>query len=1291
MTSRIPRRENLRTGLRGRLPCPFFVLLAVGLAWGQQDQGAIRGIVQDSTGAVVPGAQVTLTNVDTGLVLETRTDKSGVYTFDPLKIGNYALTATAPGFAKTTHTSLHLDVQQRLAVNFSLKPGSVSETVQVTGQASVLQTEEASVGQVFDSKAIDDAPLNGRNYVYMIQLTNGAVSSQYGFRAGGSGGFSSNGQKAEQNNFLLDGVDNNVNVVDYVNGATYAVRPPPEAIEEFKVQTGDYSAEFGHSYGAVVNATMKSGTNQIHGNVWEYVRNDAFQARDYFNPSSCPAAGCPLEGDTPGAPAEFRENQFGADLGFPVIKNKLFFFGDIEDSRVVQGQISGNVLYTVPTLAMRQGDFSEMLNTQLITTAPVQLYEPGSNGTAKLGSACGNPNNVMCASEINSTAQTLLNLFPLPNTGTGNTPGHLQYGQELTYNNYLAAGMKEYNDTLHWDVKVDYNHSAKDRAFVRYSNSNNDYHYGPAPLGILDGLSFFQVPTRNVDQTIAVSETHAFSPTLANEVRFAYNYADFTKFQLNADNPGAAAALGFGGIPVGPSNGGLPSIGFSSPGLSSLSGFGAAGYLPSIEHQNIWEVLDNLIKTTGRHTFRMGFTLQPIRFSTIQPPNSRGSYYYSGQFTSLPGSPLPTGSGTADFLADYQTSANLSNFTITANYRWANGIYFQDDWKTTKHLTLNLGLRWEVQTPAGEATGQQANFVPNLKSLKCVPDPINGPAVCDASVSATYYIPDETPIRSLPPAFCCSPTSYLGSYPTPVRLENTSNRYLSSYSKRDFAPRIGVAYQVNDRLVVRSGFGIFYGAIESIGYGGPNLAFNYPFETTAGFYSACSPGACATTDGVTLKKGFPAADLGQGFLTAAASQGPQLDGFVSKLQTPYTMQTNLTMEYKPMRNTTATLWYSGVMTRHILTPTFQYEGLAGLDIYVPYDTAYLTGPYGAPFAFENGGPIFFSTYGGLGNYHSLNAKLNRRFSNGIDFLATYTYSHAMDDYNGNYGINGGGGGRGADFDVIPIRDEYASSIYDVRHRFTFLGGYELPFGKGRRWLNRGGFLDYVLGGWRSSLTFTAEAGRPFSISSIATNLQMYDTSPTVAQKIGDPFKGGGTITVATPTATGLTAGNSYNYSTGGTAYGLLSNQCPAQVHNLVNWYNPCAFVNPPTYTSSPYPDLAQSSPTSCYNGDLAHCLPALTTLAQLRPYLGTIPGLQVTGPGWNRVDMSVFKRFPMPWKDGHFLEFRADAFNLLNHPTFSGPSDTNLDGTAGVITSTLVFQDFTVNPRAFQFGLKYIF
>jgi hypothetical protein len=285
---------------------------------GKPIKEAITGLVTDNTGAVVTNAEVTLTNTDTNLALQTHSDKSGVYTFSPVKIGNYKISVSAPGFATTTQSNVHLDVQQRLAVNIELKPGAVSEIVEVTGAPPLMQTEEASVGQVMSAKTIDETPLNGRNWVYIAQLAAG-VDPTEGSRGTGKGDFNANGQRAEQNNFILDGVDDNTSVVDFLNGASFVVRPPPDALAEFKIQTSDYSAEFGHSAGAVVNASLKSGTNQIHGNLWEYVRNTAFDACDW---------------ELTKVP-NYHQNQFGATLGLPIIKNKLFFFGDLEENRIV--------------------------------------------------------------------------------------------------------------------------------------------------------------------------------------------------------------------------------------------------------------------------------------------------------------------------------------------------------------------------------------------------------------------------------------------------------------------------------------------------------------------------------------------------------------------------------------------------------------------------------------------------------------------------------------------------------------------------------------------------------------------------------------------------------------------------------------------------------------------------------------------------------------------------------------------------------------------------------------------
>src|SRR5580698_3257703 len=318
----------------------FLLLLLMSTdSSAQTDQGAITGVVQDSSGAVIPNADVTATNVDTGLALQTKSNSSGVFVFSPLKIGNYTVSASSAGFQTVTRENLRVDIQQRLNLIFSLPTGSITETVNVSTAAPVLQTQDAAVGQVISTKEINDTPLNGRNWVYIAQLTNGVAPPLGNTRGSGSGDFVANGQRAEQNNFILDGVDNNTNLVDFLNGSSYIIRPPPDALSEFSLQTSNFSAEFGHSAGAVLSASIKSGTNQIHGSVWEYVRNTVFDAKDW-NALTIPP---------------YNENQFGATLGFPIWKNKLFYFGDTEANRIA---FSNPGTYTVPTALMRQGNFS---------------------------------------------------------------------------------------------------------------------------------------------------------------------------------------------------------------------------------------------------------------------------------------------------------------------------------------------------------------------------------------------------------------------------------------------------------------------------------------------------------------------------------------------------------------------------------------------------------------------------------------------------------------------------------------------------------------------------------------------------------------------------------------------------------------------------------------------------------------------------------------------------------------------------------------------------------------------
>src|SRR5579863_3920469 len=273
----------MTTALRLLLfPSAIALLLLPIPAAAQVDQGTITGVVRDTTGAVIPNAQITLTDTDTNLVLQGASDSGGNYVFSPLKIGNYTLSVTAPGFSTSTQENIHVDAQSRMNMAMVLKPGSTTQQVVVSTAPPLIQSEQASVGQTLSTQTINDTPLNGRNWVYIAQLTAGATPSVSGqSRGGGTGDFFANGQRATQNDFVLDGVDNNINDIDFMNGASYSVRPPPDALSEFKVETSNYSAEFGHSAGAVLNASIKSGTNQIHGSAWEYVRNTIFDAKDW--------------------------------------------------------------------------------------------------------------------------------------------------------------------------------------------------------------------------------------------------------------------------------------------------------------------------------------------------------------------------------------------------------------------------------------------------------------------------------------------------------------------------------------------------------------------------------------------------------------------------------------------------------------------------------------------------------------------------------------------------------------------------------------------------------------------------------------------------------------------------------------------------------------------------------------------------------------------------------------------------------------------------------------------------
>jgi hypothetical protein len=379
--------------------------------------------------------------------------------------------------------------------------------------------------------------------VYIAQLAPG-VAVAAGSRGAGGGDFEANGQDAGQNNFIIDGVDNNSTSSDYLSGASYVVRPPPDALAEFKIATSSYSAEYGHSAGAVVSASIKSGTNNIHGDLWEYFRNDVLDARD-FSALTIP---------------KYRQNQFGATLGLPILRNKLFLFVDIEANRRVFGETA---TLTVPTPLMRQGNFSELSNVALTgQSKAIQLYTQGGTATIQ----CNGQNNVYCSSQLDPLAMSILNLYPLPNTNAGRT-----------YNNY-TVNRNSTDNRVSWDTRLDWNATNADQAFVRFSYVNEGS-YRPPPLGVvLDGGGFSDDGTQNsFGEDFVGSETHVFNANLVNEFRFSYEYSHFADESPEA-NQNIAASVGLGGIPYVQGNAGLPLT-----AISNLSGFGVPGFYSARE------------------------------------------------------------------------------------------------------------------------------------------------------------------------------------------------------------------------------------------------------------------------------------------------------------------------------------------------------------------------------------------------------------------------------------------------------------------------------------------------------------------------------------------------------------------------------------------------------------------------------------------------------------------------------------------------------------------------------------
>ncbi|MDW8355149.1 MAG: carboxypeptidase regulatory-like domain-containing protein, partial [Bryobacterales bacterium] len=632
----------------------FIVILSAGLAARAQTTATIVGTVTDPSGAVVPNALVRVTQAETGLRRETRTTPSGMYVIPALPVGTYSVTAEMAGFKRTTVSGIVLEVNQEARIDLTLEVGQLTETVSVTGQAVLLQSENAAVGQVIDNRYNTQIPLNGRDFSQLVLLAPGAVTRPgaityaSGAATGSLGSGVAIGGRDNYNNFVMDGASNNARQFGNI-----AIKPSIDAIQEFQVQSNSYSAEFGHSAWGQISLITKSGTNEFHGALFEFVRNDKFDARNFFLPRR----------------SKLNRNQFGVAAGGPIVRNHVFFFVNYEGTRERRGV---ETFRSVPVAPWRQGDFSAVPN--LVLRDPMASGQPF-------------PGNRIPASRFSRTAQTAIANWPAQNLGDATRLA----------NNLLVTRPVEITDDQ-FTVKGDWDVRSGDRLTGRYSRAARDEVSTPL-------LPTFEqiIPPRN--HVASLAHTHIFTPVLLGELRFAFTRSEFVQRSPNTGKVGTYAQYGINNPLAGPQFEGAPTLTFTG---ITLTPFGEGDFNTQRDISNEFNYAGSLTWIRSQHTLKSGFTVTRYQQNTPGPVTGlrRGSFNFRGDFT---------GHAFADFILGFPFSASrvVGKGVETGRSTW-HGYYINDDWKVTRNLTFNLGVRYEYVSPLVDILNRRSVFYPLL-------------------------------------------------------------------------------------------------------------------------------------------------------------------------------------------------------------------------------------------------------------------------------------------------------------------------------------------------------------------------------------------------------------------------------------------------------------------------------------------------------------------------------------------------------------------------------------------------
>ena len=980
-----------------KLAVTFGILACSAFA---QTSGEITGEVKDQSGAIAPGVPVTALNTETNASRTTSTNGSGIYSFPSLNPGKYTLKVEAPGFQTSVRTGIELQVQQTARIDITLAVGQASQTVEVSASGVMLTTESASVGTVIQEKSITDLPLNGRNFLQLVALS---PNVSYGFAApsiasGRQGGDRVNqnisiaGMRGTMNNYTLDGVSDTD-----VNFNLYILLPSVDALQEFKVQSGIYPAEFGREAGQI-NVSTKSGTNQYHGTVFEFMRNSALDAIPYDFAGTHPKK------------SPFRWNQYGFTLSGPVSipklfngKDRLFFMSNMEGFK---SRRTDQAAYTVPLDAWRKGDFSSF---------STPLFNPytrvkGANGvsTAQLF-----PGNIIPPSLIDPISVKLYSFLPSPNLNTA------------TVNNNLQSPQKTTVDKIQFTQRIDFAESASSQWFGRYSWTDED---GVTPSLPLSGQSLLT----NSKQYM-VSNTRVLSPSKVNEFRFGYTNIFNAIAQELSGTRNVVSELGLPFSTDDPLSWGIPAVSLATGGLS---GFGNNTNGPFVIRDKIIQGTENFSWIHGKHSLRFGGEFRYDQYNQAGNQYTRSQLQFNGQYTANPANGVG-GTAAADFLMGTPFRTDLAVTIAKGDLRAKSfSMYLDDTYKLSRNITVTLGLRWEVIPPWTDVGGTATNFqfkesLPNEANVAQSRHPVfvrtgNGDFYEGVNIRYTY-----------PTGIQTARDGRLGD-----ALVNTD--------WRNFAPRFGIAYSPSPNWSVRTGFGIFYSQETA----------NSKFDLNRGLSGRVTQNTDATGPPTVTYRNFfnPAVlpvQLTPGLLWAVASD----------IHTPYSMMYLFNVQRMIGNSTTFEVGYTGVLHRHLQNQINAAAGLPGIT------AATLRSPYPE---FAAGG-IELTQGWGTGNYNSLSGKLSQRFKSGLTTLVAYTWSKALDD---------GSAIRGTLGDQYPennrcIREcEWGPSGFNTPHRLVTSVIYELPFGKGKQFLNHLKYVNGVVSGWQLSTIFTAQSGRP---------------------------------------------------------------------------------------------------------------------------------------------------------------------------------------------------------------------